>query len=205
MKTHGFEQLRIVGKEIEYLETQARKTAYGSHDILEGITFYSNLKEALKDVDFAIGTSAKNRTLRKEPVLPPELISQLNSKISITENAAIVFGSEENGLSTEDLALCDILSTIPLETEYPSLNLSQSVLVYLYEFNRFSGDSKSTPESDPMLYRKLKEEAIQLLEKLDFGSNPSYFQRLKDRLAMVEPIDAHLIMAVIKKLKNYKP
>lgn len=53
MKTMGFRELRIVDSEA-HLAPPARWVAHGSGDILDGITTYPTLAEALHDVDFTV-------------------------------------------------------------------------------------------------------------------------------------------------------
>ncbi|MFN3920952.1 MAG: TrmH family RNA methyltransferase, partial [Caldimicrobium sp.] len=58
---------------------------------------------------------------------------------SLTNKVAILFGNERLGLSNEDLFYCDKVITIPT-TEKASLNLSQAVVIVLYEI--FQSGSK---------------------------------------------------------------
>ncbi|MDU7247486.1 MAG: TrmH family RNA methyltransferase [Klebsiella pneumoniae] len=60
MKTMGFRELRIVDSEA-HLAPPARWVAHGSGDILDGITTYPTLAEALHDVDFTVATTARSR------------------------------------------------------------------------------------------------------------------------------------------------
>lgn len=46
---------------------------------------------------------------------------------------AIVFGREDCGLSNSEINLCTWLVNIPSAREYPSLNLSQAVMLICYE------------------------------------------------------------------------
>jgi TrmH family RNA methyltransferase len=45
----------------------------------------------------------------------------------------LVFGSENYGLSKEELNMCDFVSTIPTNDKYGILNLAVSVTLYVYE------------------------------------------------------------------------
>lgn len=56
----GFRDLRIVDSEA-HLAPAARWVAHGSGDILDGITTYPTLAEALHDVDFTVATTARSR------------------------------------------------------------------------------------------------------------------------------------------------
>ena len=204
MKTLGFTDLRLVLPAFPIMETQARKTAYGSHDILERITFHESLSDALSDVEFSIGTTSKKRTLRKETIHCADLPNIILAKKGSIGSIALVFGNEENGLSKQDIGLCDIVSTIPLDVTYPSLNLSQSVLVFLYELKRIpQGESaiKAT-DNNPGLFKSVIEESDTILKQLGIDDNPSYMRRIQDRIRLISTVDAHMMMTVIKKFKS---
>jgi tRNA C32,U32 (ribose-2'-O)-methylase TrmJ len=47
---------------------------------------------------------------------------------------ALVFGGEKHGLSSDDLALCHHIVSMPTVPECPSMNLGQSVAVFCYQF-----------------------------------------------------------------------
>jgi 23S rRNA (guanosine2251-2'-O)-methyltransferase len=54
----------------------------------------------------------------------------LKSRVS---NLALIFGNEVEGLSKEDLKLCDIIAEIPMLGRKESLNVSVSVGIVLFE------------------------------------------------------------------------
>ena len=122
----------------DHLSKPARKTAYASHDLLEESLVYSSLAESFADLDLTIATTAKKRTSRVEVLHPRELGKEIEAKGSAVRNVGIIFGREESGLTTEEINLCDLVSSVPLQTSYPSLNLAQSVLIYAYELSAFS-------------------------------------------------------------------
>ncbi len=204
MKTQGFSDLKIIGPEIDYFKTNARKTAYGSHDILSSISFFSSISTAIESLDFIIGTTAKQRVGRKDVVSSRSLKSLIAKKNGIVRSIGIVFGSEENGLSSEELSYCDVVSTIPLSLDYPSLNLSQSVLIYLYELSQIPFEEEEVISTDHILQGKLKSEVTLALQQLDMEGNPVLFRRLIDRLAFINEQDARLLLPLLKKFKNKK-
>lgn len=50
-------------------------------------------------------------------------------------NLALVFGNEVDGLSKEDLELCDIIAQIPMHGKKESLNVAVCVGIILYSIN----------------------------------------------------------------------
>jgi len=104
MKTMGFRELRIVDSEA-HLAPPARWVAHGSGDILDGITTYPTLAEALHDVDFTVATTARSRARFHYYATPQQLLPLLEEKAQWMTHAALVFGREDSGLSNEELAL----------------------------------------------------------------------------------------------------
>ena len=45
---------------------------------------------------------------------------------------ALVFGRESNGLSDEEVSMCNSICTIETSDKFPSLNLSQAVQIACY-------------------------------------------------------------------------
>ena len=55
---------------------------------------------------------------------------------------AILFGREDNGLSNEELARCNVHVRIPSSAEYGSLNLAMAVQIVTYELFKAQGESR---------------------------------------------------------------
>ena len=164
LKTMGFSSLRIVGEQLQNT-VQARKTGYGAHQLLDRVVNYSSLAEAIADMDLCVGTTSKKRIKRYDAHSPQELGNILTVKQGMLQHVGLVFGSEENGLSTMQLDHCDLISTIPLATDYPSLNLAQSVLIYAWELNNLL--LKQRPSNgNHTLQKLLNEEISNLLDQL---------------------------------------
>ena len=116
------------------------------------------------------------------------------------KNVGILFGSEENGLTTEELLHCDLLSSIPLATSYPSLNLAHSVLIYTWELFRSDLQSANDSTDNPELQGLLKEEVEQLLTNLGIAKKPIMHERIMDRVMLLSSGDTELLMTVLNKL-----
>lgn len=66
MKTMGFGDMRIVDSQA-HLEPATRWVAHGSADIIDNISVYPTLAEALHDVDFTVATTGPQS--REVPLL----------------------------------------------------------------------------------------------------------------------------------------
>ena len=201
LKTMGFSSLRIVGEEIQNT-TQARKTGYGAHQLLDRVVNYPTLEEATADMDLSVGTTSKKRIKRYDAHSPQELGNILTVKQGMLQHVSLVFGSEENGLSTRQLDHCDLISTIPLATDYPSLNLAQSVLIYAWELKSQLLEESSNNRND-MLQKLLIEEVSNLLDQLGIADKPLLTRRIMDRVALLNTDDSQLLMNILSKLKKH--
>ena len=130
MKTMSQQNLRLVNP-LHFPSAEASARAAGADDILAKSQQFSCLKEAVKDCDLVIGTSARVRGI-PWPMLSPRKCAEKISEGSYS-SVAIVFGKESSGLSNEELQLCNMVLKIPTNTEYNSLNLAAAVQIICYE------------------------------------------------------------------------
>jgi tRNA/rRNA methyltransferase len=56
------------------------------------------------------------------------------------ERVAVLFGPERAGLENEDIAKANAIISVPVNPEFPSLNLAQCVLLTGYEWRRATSD-----------------------------------------------------------------
>ena len=131
MKTMGLHQLYLVNP-LHFPDPQASALAAGADDLLQNAVVTNALSEALTDCAFAIGLSARKRTLSHEIVTPKQAANEA-CKIATSQPVAIVFGTEMSGLSGEELDRCQLQAMIPANPEYSSLNLAMAVQIMCYE------------------------------------------------------------------------
>lgn len=141
MMNFGFTRLRLVGPCPEYLSLDAKKMAMTAFHVLENAQIFDTLADALHDVHTAYGTTRRFGKYRKN-FLPPATAGRQISGTSEELKSALVMGPEDTGLETSDLELCQHFITIPTHDGYPSMNLSHSVSVLLYEISLKSDSGK---------------------------------------------------------------
>ena len=132
MMNFGFTRLRLVSPCEDYMNLQAKKMALSAFSVLEKAEIFPNLKAALHDIHTAYGTTRRFGKYRKNfltPATAGEQIAGGDPEI----RSALVMGPEDTGLETRDLDLCQQFITIPTHDIYPSMNLSHSLSVLLYE------------------------------------------------------------------------
>ena len=176
MKNMGIKQLGLVSPK-EFPHEQAFNRAKAAVDVLEEAVVHENLKEAVADSIFVVGTSARNRKVPWPIVSPKEAAEEIVSLSQKGEGKiAVIFGREDRGLTNEELRLCNLHVHIPSSQEYPSLNLSQAIQILAYEI-RLSGLSTEgklekqewdVPLANNAEIERLIEHFDQVMQEVDF-------------------------------------
>ena len=132
MKTMNFNQLCLVNPK-DFPSDAVETMAANAKDLINNIEVVDSLDEALKTINFVVGTSSRmrkvpwpNETLQNAS---PNIIKEANKKSKI----AILFGREDRGLTNEELQRCNLHLHIPANIDYPVLNLSMAVQVVCYQ------------------------------------------------------------------------
>jgi tRNA/rRNA methyltransferase len=137
MKTMGLGQLRLVNPKYPKIthHAQARALASGAFDVLDQAQTYDDLPTALADVQWAAGMAHKPREMQTQVLDSRATVNYAHQLITQqhAERVAFVFGNERTGLLNDELQHCHVLSMIPTDERYTSLNLAQAVQVYCYE------------------------------------------------------------------------
>ena len=129
MKNMGFHKLVVVRPTVLPTHPEALRMAVGAADILHKAKVFETLEDASKGLQFLIGTSRRVGKNRQDFMSLPEISERLTSKQKI----GILFGAEERGLINKELALCHLVTMIPSDPDFGSLNLAQSVAVVTYQ------------------------------------------------------------------------
>ena len=172
MKGMGLSQLVLVNPTPWRDSEEPWKLACASTDILGNSKVVSTLEEALEDVHFLVGTTHRRRTdALPEPVTPREAAEKIAS-VSQDKTVGLLFGREDKGLTSKELSICQIYSSVPMARKNPSLNLSHAVMVFAYEiFMASLNDETPRVEADlaevsdiERFYRHV----AKLMERVDF-------------------------------------
>jgi tRNA/rRNA methyltransferase len=141
----------------------AVKLAAGADSILEQATVFSSLKEAVAEHGLVFATSRHTGRLRKNVQTPRDAAREILPLLQ-NNNVAIVFGNEVNGLTREDLALCNEIITIPSSNTFASLNLSHAVMIVLYELF-LASKAPVNPVEQELASAKMLEDFYRHLQK----------------------------------------
>jgi tRNA/rRNA methyltransferase len=129
MKNFGVEKLFLVGPKCD----MRAASVYASHgsDILRHAEVVT-LSKVRKTHDVLLATTAikarRGANVSRATVKPEEAVARM----MVAKSASMVFGRDTTGLTNEELALCDLVTTVDTGTEYRTLNVSHSVAILLY-------------------------------------------------------------------------
>ncbi len=131
MKNMGLSRLIVVNG-CSPLHPNAYKLASGAEDILERAEEFFTLREAISEMGCVVGTTSRGGKER-HPLLTPETLAKKLIPLSLKNSIGLAFGSEKEGLTSDELFLCHLYVRIPSMESFPSLNLAQAVMVVCYE------------------------------------------------------------------------
>lgn len=127
----GLSRLILVTDKQPDHNAMAKMATHKALHIIENMEIHERLEDALAPFAHIIGTTARRGRQRGSERSPRQLMGDLASFLP-NNQAAIMFGPEDTGLSNEDLKYCHAISAIPTAA-FSSLNLAQAVAIHCYE------------------------------------------------------------------------
>lgn len=137
MKNFDFSDLVLINPKCSL--DKAIKTAKHGKDILKK----AKVKKVneLKKYDYLVGTTAilgRDYNIPRNVINPQQLSERIvNKKVKI----GLLIGRESSGLSNDEIEMCDILVSIPASKKYPTMNISHSLSIILYELFKSKKES----------------------------------------------------------------
>lgn len=188
MKNMGLPHLRLVNPVPFRDEDEQKKMGYRSQEIVRNCNEFSSLQEAVQDMSAVFITTSKQGKWRKD-FLDIRDAAEHIAALMRNQKIAIVFGREDKGISINESQLANFLIYIPSAVHYPSLNLSQAVMVTAYEIYRAAAKNP-TRKSFPVMARqneftRLEENIWDLMKTLEIreGDNGKFHRSLKRTLS----------------------
>ena len=149
-----------------------RRAKHGS-DILDNAKVVGTIRDAIEGKNF-------NRV--------PLPVREFASKIKDFDgNVAILFGREDVGLVQQELENCDMLVSVPTNSEYPILNLSHAATIVMYEL--FDGELHEPGPASTEDKERMFDMFEQLMEAGDYPE-----QRRKDTTVMFRRLMGRAVM-----------
>ncbi|MEM9233198.1 MAG: RNA methyltransferase, partial [Pseudomonadota bacterium] len=136
MLNFGISGMRLVSPRDGWPNPKAGAMASGAADVIDGARLFETVSDAVADCEFVVATTARQRGLFLPVLTPVEAAQRLRVEAAEGRRTAIMFGAEKAGLETQEAAQANALVTIPVNPDFPSLNLAQAVLLLAYEWSR---------------------------------------------------------------------
>ncbi len=143
MKVMGVSKLKLVNPK-SFPCAEATERASHADDVLANAQVCQSIEEALSDSPLVVGTSARTRSLPSKLITPRELAEMVNKDRSRVP-VSILFGTENSGLTNEELHRCHYHVYIPTNPDYSSLNLASAVQIICYEMRLALSESSLLP------------------------------------------------------------
>lgn len=212
MKTMCLHQLALVEPK-SYPDPVAFARSSGAADVLEHAQVYSSLTQAISDCQVVVGITARSRRLSAPVMTPKQLVHYMSTECR-TSQVGWVFGRERNGLSNEEIDLCNVVCTIPSNPEYGSLNIAAAIQILCYEWyvsqNQIDCVSAEEPTGINSLAPAAEREGFyqhlwQALLKIEFldEQNPLPLQRKVRRLfdrAQLSSAEVNILRGILKNI-----
>jgi len=136
MWNFGLDRMRVVAPRDGWPNQKAIAMASGAGRLLDEAGHYKDVASAIADSHFTLATTARPRGLTKQIYSPEDAMQLASQKIREGQKVSLLFGPERAGLENEDIAQANALVSVPVNPEFPSLNLAQCVLLLSYEWWR---------------------------------------------------------------------
>jgi tRNA/rRNA methyltransferase len=132
----GLDRLRLVDPRDGWPNERAVATSADADRVIEGVECFGSVAEAVADCSRVFATTARNRARQ----LPAVEVGAAVTEIGAEEGqCAVLFGPEASGLDNESLSQADGILDLPVNPEFSSLNLAQTVLLVGWEWRRGRG------------------------------------------------------------------
>ena len=213
MKTMCLQELVLVNPQV-FPDPVAFARASGAAEVLEQAKQFSDVPSAIADCQKVVGITARSRKISSPVVTPKQLMEQMlkdNDGLSV----AWVFGRERNGLTNDEIDLCDTICTIPSNQDYGSLNLASAVQILSYEWfvaqlaskaNKLEINQQQLSESAPAVEKEgFYNHMWEALTKIDFldKDNPTPLMRKLRRLfdrANMTSAEINILRGILKNI-----
>jgi len=136
MWNFGLDRMRVVDPRDGWPNTRAVAMASGAGRLLDEAMLVATTAEAVADCSYVYATTARPRDLTKLVLSPEEAMRDAAGRIAAGQKVAVLFGPERTGLENDDIARANAIISVPVNPEFPSLNLAQCVLLTGYEWRR---------------------------------------------------------------------
>lgn len=157
MKNFGLSELWLVNPQCDRFNDEARHMAVHASEILENARIVDHVPDALVGCYRAIATAGRIDKGEMKVTDPHQGLSWLMQ----AKTSAIVFGAEDRGLSNAEIQHCQQVMRIPVNSEYPSLNLAQAVGICCYQLQLLEDSLRSNSQCHENVTSQIAQDLIE--------------------------------------------
>jgi len=136
MLNFGLDRMRVVAPRDGWPSAGAVAMASGAGRVLDQAGQFADVPGAVADCDYVFATTARARELTKPILTPERAMAVARTLAEAGKRVGVLFGPERAGLENDDVVLANAIVTVPVNPDFPSLNLGQCVLLMGYEWRR---------------------------------------------------------------------
>ncbi len=207
MKNFGLSNLVLINP--CEIKKEAYSHAMHAKNLIESCKIYETLQKFIEDanIHFTVGTTGTAGGSYNVPriAITPE---QFAESLNINGNISILFGREGDGLSNEELSLCDVVVSIPTHESYPVMNVSHAAAIVFYEmFKRKKNYPVEGVEDASVAEKKaLIKDMDDIIQNLGYPIHKRriasvVFKRIIGR-AFISGREAHTLKGVLRRIKK---
>lgn len=197
IKTMGFDQLVLVNpKDLGAAKSpEAIALASGAEDVLTQLRVTDHLANACQDLPVVFGLTSRDREFGP-PAISLQEACEIATQAQLSQTpVGFLFGTERTGLENEDLQYCSHRVWIDANPNYPSLNLSQAVMICAYEMRQ--AQMRHQQHSDATI-----PQSIQAVKKANIGAINAAMEHLKEGLEAIEFLDPAHPKKLMERLRH---
>lgn len=191
MANFGLDKLRLVSPRDGWPQERAWTMASGADWVLDGVEVFDSVAAAIADLNTVFATTARPRETRQPVRTPRESARVLYDDTASGLKTGLLFGAERAGLETTDIALCQGITTIPIDPRHQSLNLAQAVAITAYEWRTVVLDApppnfrEAEPPASGDLQLGMYEHLEKELDAAGFFHPPEKFRSMSQNLRVM--------------------
>ena len=204
MKNFGLDDLWIAG-EHPALSPLAGWWASGADDVVERAHFVPSLFDAIADAHVTVATtSLRGRTAAAG--LDPQGVAQLHASLRSDQILALVFGREDHGLTSDEVALCQHTAAIPTNPAFPTMNLAQSIGVFSFALSTIEPRPRDRDLPTAEMLERMHSRSQSLLVEAGFlhENNPDRIYDELRRLVTRADLDERevtIVLGIVRQLE----
>lgn len=149
MWNFGLDRMRIIAPRDGWPNQKAVAMASGAGRLLDEAQLFDGTAAAIADCDYVYATTARPRGLTKLVQTPEAAMADARARITAGQKVAVMFGPERAGMENDDIARANAIISVPVNPDFPSLNLAQCVLLTGYEWRR-AAEATAPPRVDAL-------------------------------------------------------